>query len=106
VSEDKEEFMRKYAPMAALAGTIFATAVAFNRADASTLGVLSGVADADATVDAQPDLVRWCGWRGCPDRYRYYDYRPRTYHYYGYYRPLPYDWGYWPRCLQTALGPC
>jgi hypothetical protein len=100
--------MRKYALMAALAGTIFATAIAFNRADAMALRTPSGVLDAAATIEvAQLELVRWCGWRGCPSRYRYYGYyRPRPYYYYGYYRPLPYDWGWWPRCLQSALGPC
>jgi hypothetical protein len=100
--------MRKYALMAALAGTIFATAIAFNRADAMAFRAPSGVLDAAATIEvAQLELVRWCGWRGCPGRYRYYGYyRPRPYYYYGYYRPFPYDWGWWPRCLQSALGPC
>ena len=100
--------MRKYALMAASAGTIFATAIAFNRADAMAFRAPSGVLDAVATIEVtQLELVRWCGWRGCPGRYRYYGYyRPRPYYYYGYYRPLPYDWGWWPRCLQSALGPC
>jgi hypothetical protein len=100
--------MRKYALLAALAGTIFATAIAFNRAHAMALRTPSGLLDAAATIEvAQLEPVRWCGWRGCPSRDRYYGYyRPRPYYYYGYYQPLPYDWGWWPRCLQSALGPC
>jgi hypothetical protein len=75
--------MRKYSLMAALAGTIFATAIAFNQADAMALRPPSGVLDAAATIEvAQLELVRWCGRRGCPSRYRYY----------GYYRPRPSCW--------------
>jgi hypothetical protein len=59
------------------------------------------VLSAAATIDvAQPEQVRWCGWRGCwggywgprPDYYGYY--RPYPYYAYGYY-PQPYwGWGY------------
>jgi hypothetical protein len=97
----KEEFMRKYALLAALAGAIFTTAVALpNRADAMTFSTPSGVLDAAATIDvAQPERVRWCGWRGCwggywgPRPYYYGYYRPYAYYPYGYY-PAYYGWGY------------
>jgi hypothetical protein len=92
----KEEFMRKFALLAALAGAIFATAVASpNRADAMTFSNPAGVLSAAATIDvAQPEQVRWCGWRGCWGGY----WGPRPY-YYGYYRPYPYyayGYGYYP----------
>ena len=76
--------MRKYALLAALAGAIFATAVASpKRADAMTFSNPAGVLSAAATIDvAQPEQVRWCGWRGCWGGY----WGPRPY-YYGYYRP-------------------
>jgi hypothetical protein len=88
----KEEFMRKYALLVALAGAIFATAFGVsNRADAMTFSSPSGVLSAAATIDAaQPEQVRWCGWRGCWRGY----WRPRVYHY-GYYRPWPY-YAYYP----------
>ena len=93
----KEEFMRKYAVLAALAGAIFTTAVALpNRADAMTFSTPSGVLSAAETIDvAQPEQVRWCGWRGCWGGY----WGPRPY-YYGYYRPYAYygysPYGYYP----------
>jgi hypothetical protein len=80
----EETTMRKYSLPAALAGVIFATAVALpNRADAMTFSTPAGVLSAAATADvAQPEQVRWCNWRGC--------WGPRRV--YGYYRP--YWWGY------------
>jgi hypothetical protein len=99
--------MRKFALLAALAGAIFATAVALpNRADAMTFSNPAGVLSAAATIDvAQPEQVRWCGWRGCwggwggywgPRPYYYGYYRPWPYYgYYSYFRPYPYwGWGF------------
>jgi hypothetical protein len=90
----QEEYMRKYALLAALAGAIFAMAFGLpNRADAMTFSTPAGVLSAAETIDvAQPtEQVRWCGWRGCWGGYGYW--RPRPY-YYGYYRPWPY-YGYY-----------
>jgi len=97
----KEEFMRKYALLAALAGAIFTTAVALpNRADAMTFSTPSGVLSAAETIDvAQPEQVRWCGWRGCWGGY----WGPRPY-YYGYYRPYPYYYGYYPGFYRPYYG--
>jgi hypothetical protein len=98
----KEEFMRKFALLAALAGALFTTAVAApNRADAMTISNPAGVLDAVATIDevAKPEQVRWCGWRGC---WGWGYWRPRAY-YYGYYRPWPY-YGYYPSYYYPYYG--
>jgi len=99
--------MRKYALLAALAGAIFATAVALpNRADAAMFVIPPGRLSAAVTLDAaQAEQVRWCGWRGCFGRYysRPYNYGyHRPWEYYAYYS---YGWD-WPRCLQVALLHC
>jgi hypothetical protein len=90
--------MRQFALLAAIAGAIFATAVAVpNRADAMTFSNPAGVLSAAATIDvAQPERVRWCGWRGCWGWGPRIWWGPRPY-YYGYYRPYPYyAYGYYP----------
>ena len=98
--------MRKYF-LATLVGAVFATAMALpNRVGAMTFSTSSGVLSATGAVDvAQPEQIRWCGWRGCRSRYYAY-YRPSPYYAYpyDYYRP---SWGWeWPHCLQTALLRC
>ncbi len=97
-SGDRRMSMRKYALSGALAGAVIATVTVLpNRADAMTFSTLSDVLDAGASIDvAQPDRVRWCGSQGCWARYRYYDY----------YRPWPYYYQGWPRCLQAAISRC
>ncbi len=94
--------MRKYALLAALASAIFAMAFGSpNRADAMTFSTPAGVMSAAETIDvAQPEQVRWCGWRGCWGGYGYW--RPRPY-YYGYYRPWPY-YGYYPSYYYPYAG--
>jgi hypothetical protein len=104
-ASDKEEIMRIYF-LAAFVGAAYATAVALpNRVNAMTFSAPEGVLNAAVAVDvAQPEQVRWCGWRGCRGRHYFY-YRPPYYAYpYDYYRP---SWGWeWPHCLQTALLRC
>jgi hypothetical protein len=87
--------MRKFALLAALAGAIFAGSISLpNRADAMTFSTPAGVLNAAATIDvAQPEQVRWCGWRGCWGGWNYAGPRP---YYYGYYRPWPYYGSYYP----------
>jgi hypothetical protein len=83
--------MRKYSLLAALAGAVFAAAVAMpNRADAMTFSTPAGVLSAAAAADAaQPEQVRWCGWRGCWGGY----WGVRPFYGYRYYRPY-WGWGY------------
>ena len=93
--------------LAALAGVVFATALALPyRVDAMTFSTPSGVLSPAVTVDiAQPEQVRWCGWRGCRGRHYFYYHPPYPGYPYVYYdRP---SWGFeWPHCLQTALLRC
>ena len=89
----QEEYMRKYALLAASASAIFAMGFGLpNRAGAMTFTIPAGVLSAAETVDiAEPEQVRWCGWRGCGGGY----WGPRPY-YYGYNHPRPYYGYYYP----------
>jgi hypothetical protein len=109
-----EEFMPKYALPVAVAGAMFAAAVALpDRADAMTFSGPAAMQSAAATIDAaQPQQVRWCNGRGCwrGGGVPYWPGPPyglwQTYPYVGYnivpggyyYRPLvwPHAWGYRP----------
>jgi hypothetical protein len=89
----EEEFMRKYALSATLAGAMLATAVSLpNQALAMTVGARLGILSATAPTQLE-QAGGWCGGRrGCWGRPYYQS--PPPYAYYSY-RPWPYYNNFW-----------